>query len=87
MYTNYILLYFEDTTTQKTLLLTYRSMITPEELLDLLKLRFSMPLPDGNPISVESFKTQKQKPIQVRYEIFNFLYNKFKYISIIILRK
>ena len=41
-------------------------MVTPEEMLDLLMQRFSMPLPEGNEASVEAFKAKKQKPIQVR---------------------
>jgi len=55
-----------DATFQKTLLLTYRSMVSTEQMLDLLMQRFSMPLPDGNEASVEAFKTKKQRPIQVR---------------------
>merc|ERR1712137_1393468 len=55
-----------DSNIQKTLLLTYRSMISAEELLDLLKDRFCMPLPEGNETSVNAFKDKHQKPIQVR---------------------
>ena len=51
---------------QKTFLLTYRSIITPMELLDLLKLRYSMPLPEGNEASLKVFKASHQKPIQLR---------------------
>ena len=51
---------------QKTFLLTYRSIITPMELLDLLKLRYSMPLPDGNEASLKVFQATHQKPIQLR---------------------
>ena len=58
--------YSADANLQKTLLLTYRSMISPDEFLDLLKLRFSMPLPAGNDASVASFKDLSQRPIQVR---------------------
>ena len=51
---------------QKTFLLTYRSIITPMELLDLLKLRYSMPLPEGNEASLKTFQATHQKPIQLR---------------------
>ena len=52
---------------QKAFLLTYRSMeITPVQLLELLKLRYSMPLPEGNEASVQAFKVKYQVPIQIR---------------------
>ena len=41
-------------------------MIDSDQFLDLLMQRFSMPLPEGNEISVEAFKVKNQKPIQVR---------------------
>eukprot|EP00339_Tiarina_fusa_P025431 CAMPEP_0117002376 /NCGR_PEP_ID=MMETSP0472-20121206/4073_1 /TAXON_ID=693140 ORGANISM="Tiarina fusus, Strain LIS" /NCGR_SAMPLE_ID=MMETSP0472 /ASSEMBLY_ACC=CAM_ASM_000603 /LENGTH=1327 /DNA_ID=CAMNT_0004702717 /DNA_START=12 /DNA_END=3995 /DNA_ORIENTATION=- len=59
-------MYNADAILQKTLLLTYRSMISSDGFLNLLMERFSMPLPDGNEASVEAFKAKKQKPIQVR---------------------
>ena len=52
---------------QNTFLLTYRSFITPHQLLDLLIQRYSMPLPEGNEASVNAFKASHQKPIQLKY--------------------
>ena len=51
---------------QKTFLLTYRSIVTPLELLELLKQRYSMPLPEGNEASLKTFQATYQKPIQLR---------------------
>ena len=51
---------------QKTFLLTYRSIITPSELLNLLILRYSMPLPEGSESAVASFKLTRQKPVQLK---------------------
>jgi len=55
-----------DPTLLKTFLLTYRSITTPLNLLDLLKLRFLQPLPDGNEMSVQAFINEHQRPMQLR---------------------
>ena len=48
--------------------------LTPHKLLDLLILRYSMPLPEGNEASVQAFKQKQQAPIQIRFLNFLFFY-------------
>jgi hypothetical protein len=45
-------------------LLTYRSFATPQELLDLLILRYNMPYTRG--VDIEEFKRNKLDPIRLR---------------------
>lgn len=55
-----------DPTLLKTFLLTYRSITTPLHLMELLKLRFLQPLPEGNDMSVQAFMNEHQRPMQLR---------------------
>ena len=48
-------------------LLTFRTFMTPHELLDLLSMRYNIPPPVNNAADVlEKFKMSKEAPIQLR---------------------
>lgn len=73
MYNNVIgmcvhLYMFTDPVYMNAFLLTYRSFTTPQELLQLLKLRYNVPLPTRATSSeLEQFIKAHQNPIRLRF--------------------